>query len=1057
MGDGTGETRTAGEPEEEAGARRQAPESGDQARSFREVLRAELDTIRESRKLRGQPAGEGADEGSGPADDPIGRAHRAHLTGFSISGGGIRSATFNLGVIQGLARLGLLPRLDYLSVNSGGGYIGSWLAAWIRRRGLTRVVDELASDACRDDAPATGASGVGHPPGHPPHHPPAGQAGSVHEGQEVEAEPVRFLRRFSNYLTPQVGALSADTWTMVSTYLRNLFLNQAVVVLALGTLLLLPRILLLLSKTLGAEIGPASSPSKAGLYGLIGTAILCLGFGLGWILVNVARIGRATPSPEGEEPPFYTRQIGVQILVVVPLFAAAWLAAQWLWFARAGALATDGEGLALSDWLSHYWSPWRGVVGRLGQETAELLTWAFLAAVVYTVAWLLATVILFLVDRLRGPAEGTLDPEGAHERLWIALVASAPFAGAVGGALLWTLTLVSRGLERLFEAAAYEQPWHLLHVNVWKAPAIIVVCMLTAFVQTGLMGRTFPERLREWWSRLGAWMLIYSVTWLAFFGIAIYGPIALVVLGSLAVSGLSAGWLATTIAGVRLGGKARPSPGNRGGAGADSRPLWQRLVISFAPQIFMIGLLALVGLGLHAVLSPPSGDGLPADRSLSAGCGFFWPPAEDAERSDAARAREVVDCHSERLFEGTTPWATSLLLLGLGLGAVGLSARVDVNEFSMHLFYRNRLIRAYLGASNPDRRPQPFTGFDPDDDVALADMVPEKGYDGPYPIHNATLNLVAGHELAWQERKGASWVFTPRVSGFDVYAGQASRTLAAHGYRPTGRYEQTSRGLTTGTAMGISGAAVSPNMGPGTTPAMAFLLTVFNVRLGWWLGNSRHRKSWREMGPRVGLFSLVSELFGHTDERSRYVYLSDGGHFDNLGLYELVRRRCRFIVATDAGEDADLTFSGLGNAVRKCCTDFGVDIRIQTSEIRRDPETGASRWHCAVGTIDYGRVDRDAAPGVLVYLKASLTGDEPIDTQAYAALNPGFPNQSTADQWFDESQFESYRKLGEHVALDVLGAALDAPPDLPVEDLCALLVGPWQATSPSRRDRATGP
>jgi len=1031
------------------------------ARSFDEVLADELRAVQASRRLRGQPQVEIDDQVS-----PVQAAHQAHLMGLSFSGGGIRSATFNLGVLQALARLGVLPRADYLSVNSGGGYIGGWFGAWVRRQGLERVAAELAGDACRSEDDDAGQASDGAPTPMEPVGPGREQPGTARAGQDVEAPPVRFLRRFSNYLTPKVGAFSADTWTMVATYLRNLLLNQTILVLALGAILLTPRLLLLLSKFFRHFV-PEQGPPSTLLYSLLGIATVFLAIGLGAILANLARMGTVKKTEERAEEvsgrrlddaPFYARQAGVQLLVVVPLFAAAWLAAQWLWFAKAGALADyaryggaqaapSDPGLSLGLWLARLWSPWARVMSHFDGGTdrtlgmaGEILTWATLAATLYLVCWLVAALVLTVVGRLRGGAARNGGEQS--KRMWIAVVVASPFAGAVGGALIWVLTLISRGLEGLFEAPDYAQPWHLLHVNVWKAPAIIFVFVLTAFVHTGLMGRAFPERLRQWWSRLGAWMLIYGLTWLGLFTIAIYGPILLVVLGSLVVGALSAGWLGSTVTGVLVGRSIEEDEEDGMAAGAEvglSHKL-RRLVVAVAPQLFILGLLALVALGLHGILSPSVGTSeTPGAKGLRPECGFFWPP--DAVVAD--NVREVVDCHSERMFEGTTPSATTILLLVLTLASIGLSARVDVNEFSMHLFYRNRLIRAYLGASNPHRRPQPFTGFDPEDDVALADLSPFEGYDGPYPIHNATLNLVAGKELAWQERKGTAWAFTPLASGFDVYGGRQTERLDRDGYRPTSGYLQTDRGLTVGTAMGISGAAASPNMGAASTPAMAFLLTLFNVRLGWWLGNPRHRKAWPEMGPRIGLFSLVAELFGHTDETSRYVYLSDGGHFENLALYELIRRRCRFIVATDAGADPDLAFADLGNAVRKCCTDFGVEIDVDPAQIRRDAGTGLSRWHCAVGRIRYDKLDPGAAPGILVYLKASLTGDEPMDSQAYATEHPDFPHQSTADQWFSESQFESYRKLGEHIGRRVLEAAADEPGGISRETLFVRLSEVW--------------
>jgi hypothetical protein len=158
------------------------------------------------------------------------------------------------------------------------------------------------------------------------------------------------------------------------------------------------------------------------------------------------------------------------------------------------------------------------------------------------------------------------------------------------------------------------------------------------------------------------------------------------------------------------------------------------------------------------------------------------------------------------------------------------------------------------------------------------------------------------------------------------------------------------------------------------------------------------------------------------------VNVSDGGHFDNLGLYELVRRRCRYIIASDSEADPRLGFEGLGGAIRKCRADFGVEIVINPHPIRL--EHGRSRSHCVVGTITYpeidtgfpadscGRPDAAAPPratGWLLYFKASFTGDEPEDVQQYHAGYAAFPHESTADQFFSESQFESYRQLGLHV------------------------------------------
>jgi hypothetical protein len=200
-------------------------------------------------------------------------------------------------------------------------------------------------------------------------------------------------------------------------------------------------------------------------------------------------------------------------------------------------------------------------------------------------------------------------------------------------------------------------------------------------------------------------------------------------------------------------------------------------------------------------------------------------------------------------------------------------------------------------------------------------------------------------------------------------------------------------------------------MGYHTSATVGFIMTLLNARLGAWLGNPGKAgdKTWKQRGPRSAIRSLLREAFGLTADESEYVYLSDGGHFENLALYEMVLRRCRTIVLVDSGCDPALTFEDLGNALRKIRVDFGIPIIFEGDSL---DAVKAKKKRCAVASIDYSAVDRDSQPGRLVYLKPIITGDEPPDVTSYASANPSFPHQSTGDQWFDESQTESYRMLG---------------------------------------------
>jgi len=317
-----------------------------------------------------------------------------------------------------------------------------------------------------------------------------------------------------------------------------------------------------------------------------------------------------------------------------------------------------------------------------------------------------------------------------------------------------------------------------------------------------------------------------------------------------------------------------------------------------------------------------------------------------------------------------------------------------------------------------------------DDDVC--------SYVGPYPIINSTLNVLAGRRLAWQQRKAIPFTISPLYTGYhydesrDPLASHKSSTLADHAYRATKEYGER---LSLGTAMAISGAAASPSMGQHSSPPLSFLMTVFNVRLGWWLGNPRHEQTWRGAGPKASLFLLLSELFGQSNDRHPFVYLSDGGHFENLGLYELVRRRCRFIAVFDAGADDRGHFADLGNAIERCRTDLGVPIEIEIDPLVSRGEDGLSKWHCAIGRIRYDRREVHAQHGILVYVKPTLTGDEPADVLRYRRLHPTFPHHSTLNEWFDEARFESYRELGYHCTRSVFrNAARSQRSRLPTVD-----------------------
>ena len=270
-------------------------------------------------------------------------------------------------------------------------------------------------------------------------------------------------------------------------------------------------------------------------------------------------------------------------------------------------------------------------------------------------------------------------------------------------------------------------------------------------------------------------------------------------------------------------------------------------------------------------------------------------------------------------------------------------------------------------------------------------------------VVNIALNLVRGKNLAWQERKAETFTVSPMHSG-NFWLG----------YRRS-RFYGGDEGISLGTAFTVSGAAASPNMGyMVSSPLVSFLMAMFNVRLGWWLGNPGKAgdETFNLAVPKFAFGPIVQEALSLTDDRAKYVYLSDGGHFENLGLYEMVLRRANVIVVSDASTDPDYTYDALGMAIRKIRIDFGIPIEMDEFNIA--PHTKGNPYFTK-GRIRYSCVDDDGTDGLLIYIKASLNGREPRDILNYSKDSHQFPQEVITDQFFSEAQFESYRMLGSHI------------------------------------------
>lgn len=169
---------------------------------------------------------------------------------------------------------------------------------------------------------------------------------------------------------------------------------------------------------------------------------------------------------------------------------------------------------------------------------------------------------------------------------------------------------------------------------------------------------------------------------------------------------------------------------------------------------------------------------------------------------------------------------------------------------------------------------------------------------------------------------------------------------------------------------------------------------------------------------RVRPWALLAEMLMRLNERGRWVNLSDGGHIENLATLELLRRRCKFIVIGDGEADPDMHFFGLATLLRTARIDLGIEIDLHLDALRL-AANACSHEHVAIGRIAY---PGDPEPGYLLYLKSSVSGDEDEVVAEYRNRSPSFPHESTADQFFNEGQFEAYRALGEHVGQCALKA-----------------------------------
>jgi len=348
---------------------------------------------------------------------------------------------------------------------------------------------------------------------------------------------------------------------------------------------------------------------------------------------------------------------------------------------------------------------------------------------------------------------------------------------------------------------------------------------------------------------------------------------------------------------------------------------------------------------------------------------------------------------------------------------------VNLNIFGLHRMYRDRLMETFManGKNIIDNEWGPATSAN---GALLEDMCNKEINPKPYHIINTNLVTTDSSRSKYHGRGGDNFILSPLYCGSDATGWQQTKDYRKRRLRNIG--------ITLATAMATSGAAINPSAGPngqGLTKnkLISTLLGLLNIQLGFWSDNPNPK--WKSISRLPSNF-LWPGLFGNVlgrnlSENSRSILLTDGGHFENLGLYELIRRRLNVIIVSDAGADPDFKFEDLTNLIEKVRVDFGSHIKFTKDyplkAIIPDQKNGSmgselklAKSGFAIAEIAYSGTNskQQDSKGILIYIKTTLTNNLPTDLYGYKLNHPTYPDESTADQFFSEVQFEAYRELG---------------------------------------------
>lgn len=928
-----------------------------------------------------------------------------------LSGGGARSATFSLGVLRALARLRLLDKFDYLSTVSGGGYIGGWLSTWIHRHphGLRGVMEDLSTDAQNSSA--------------------------------REPFAVSWLRNYCSYLGLSPRLFSADSWTVVVTYLSNLILNWTLLFPIFMIPLLVPRMVIAL-----AQLNTPDAPLPSWLF----HAVLTISLGLTVIALIYLHTFRPTLSKHRRSL-FWQRLEGQNSFInacLLPLITSmSGFTVAWAWFRNGG-----------------------GILEQFSYSQAVLG-----GAVLHTGSWLFSAFMLkrFNVSR------------------WLLLEnVTVALTGALGGWLL--LNVLKSGPKEI----------PIAHYAGWFAcfaiPGLLAIVLMILTIFTGIASRFAQEEDLEWWERMKSWLFVILITWTLLSAVVVFGP------GFLAWFDIDVFSVIATLSGIMiLWLRFNPKHAARREVSESPLTMWIEQLPTIITPIFMLILLLYLVLGCDWILESLArqhqlhlSDTLPKATGLGmlpdpwnheailhntphwligetilvlSAFGLLMSRTVNINKLslDALYRNRLIRAYlgasrqrSERealfnQFTGFDPH-DNVAMCNLRFDDIRLARAL----YKDHLSDSTLRILERCRASTTSEDQQEFTSLllrDIQrlyDEGVLADLAkslllspasierletlaggtPDPGSlsaltgwlrdiflnrleaVAPRPLHviNIALDLVTGHNIAWQNRKTRPFTVSP------LHCGNMGL-----GYRPSEDYGGSTflnKSLSLGTALTISGVPRISSTGSDTSGLTNLLFTIFNLRSGWWLSNPGPAgdRTYRHPSPTLAFGPFIAEAFGMTDASYPYVNLSAGENFESLGLYEMVFRRCHSILVVDSTSDPGFTFGELSNSIHKIRSVLGIDIELDLTKLHQQTERGVSQWHHAIGKIRYDKADDTALAGTLIYLKPSLTSDEPSNISEYAARHRGFPHEIRTDAYLNDTQFEYYSQLGEHIAWEVL-------------------------------------